>query len=60
MCRNKILSCAQNTTSNFKKHLEKVHKNVVLVTKKVEGAKGKGKRPRAADDIDGGDQPLIQ
>ena len=55
---NKTLSCARNTTSNFKKHLEKVHNNVVLEAKEVEGAMGKGKRPRAADDIDGGDQPL--
>ena len=33
----------------------KVHKNVVLEAKEVEGAKGKGKQPRA-DDIDDGDQ----
>ena len=31
---------------------------MVLETKEVEGAKGKGKRPRAADDIGGGDQSL--
>ena len=55
--RNKTLSRARNTTSNFKKYLEKVHKNVVLEVKEVEGAKGKGKRPRA-DYVDGGDQPL--
>ena len=40
---NKTLSCVQNTTSNYKKHLEKVHKSVVLEAKEVEGAKGKGK-----------------
>ena len=56
--RNKTLSRARNTTSNFKKYLEKVHKNLVLQAKEVEGAKGKGKRPRAADDIGGNDQPL--
>ena len=39
--RNKTLSRAQNTTSNFKKYLEKVHKNVVLEVKEVEGAKGR-------------------
>ena len=35
----------------------KVHKNVVLKAKEVEGAKGKGKQPRS-DDIDDSDQPL--
>ena len=33
---NKTLSCARNTTSNFKKHLSAVHKNAVLVAKEVE------------------------
>ena len=28
-------SCARNTTSNFKKHLSTVHKNVVLVAKEM-------------------------
>ena len=33
---NKTLSSAKNTTSNFKKHLNGVHKNTVLVAKEVE------------------------
>ena len=41
----KTLSCAWNTTSNFKKQLEKVHKNVVLEAKEVEGAKVKANDP---------------
>jgi len=44
---NKTLSCARNTTSNFKKHLDKVHKNVVLEARQVEG---KSKRLRSDDD----------
>ena len=32
---NKMLSCAKNTTSNLKKHLNGVHKNTALVTKEV-------------------------
>ena len=55
---NKTLSCAQNTTSNFKKHLQNVHKNVVLEAREVEGAKGKGKRQRADDGDDDSDNTL--
>lgn len=54
---NKTLSCARNTTSNFKKHLDNVHKNVVLEERQVEGAKGKNKRPRADDNDDSDDHP---
>ena len=32
---NKTLSCARNTTSNFKKHLTTVHKHITLVAKEV-------------------------
>ena len=32
---NKTLSCARNTTINFKKHLSAVHKNAVLIAKEV-------------------------
>jgi len=52
---NKTLSCAHNTTSNFKKHLENIHKNVKLEAQPVEGAKGKSKRPRADSDDDSDD-----
>ena len=55
---NKTLSFARNTTSNLKKHLENVHKNVKLESRQVEGAKRKGKRPRADNDDDSDNQPL--
>ena len=32
---NKTLSCARNTTSNFKKHLTTVHKHINLVAKEA-------------------------
>ena len=49
-----------NTTSNFKKHLDNVHKNVMLEAKEVEGAKGKGKRQRPNDDDDDNDDQKRQ
>ena len=50
---NKTLSCARNTTSNFKKHLSAVHKNAVLVAKGVEQpAKRKRRSWRDTDDHD--------
>ena len=55
---NKTLSFARNTTSNLKKHLENVHKNVKLESRQVEGAKRKDKRPRADNDDDSDNQPL--
>ena len=48
---NKTLSCACNTTSNFKKHLENAHRNAKLEARPVEGAKRKGKRPKADSDV---------
>ena len=33
---SKTLSSARNTTSNFKKHLNAMHKNAKLVAKEVE------------------------
>ena len=53
---NKTLSCARNTTSNFKKHLENVHKYVQLEAWPVDGAKRKCKRPRADDDGNSDDE----
>ena len=49
---SKPLSCARNTTSNFKKHLDTVHKNVNLVAVIPEGAegRGRGKRKRTKED----------
>ena len=38
---SKPLSCARNTTSSFKKHLETVHKTVKLVAVVPEGGEGK-------------------
>ena len=38
---SKPLSCARNTTSNFKKHLDTVHKTVKLVAVIPEGSKRK-------------------
>ena len=49
---NKTLSCAHNTTSNLKKYLENFHKNAKLEAWPVEGAKRKGKWPRAENDDD--------
>ena len=43
---SKPLSCARNTTSNFKKHLETVHKTVKLIAIVPEG----GKRKRTTED----------
>ena len=43
---SKPLSCARNTTSNFKKYLETVHKTVKLVAIVPEG----GKRKRTTED----------
>ena len=43
---SKPLSCARNTTSNFKKHLETVHKTEKLVAIVPEG----GKRKRTTED----------
>ena len=51
---NKTPSCAKNTTSNFKKHLSAVHKNAVLVAKKVKQP-GNWKRRRDNDDRDNDD-----
>ena len=54
---NKTMSCAQNTTSNLKKHLENVYKKA----REVKGANRKGKRQRADDDDNDDDddnQPL--
>ena len=49
---SKPLSSARNTTSNFKKHLDTVHKTVALVPIVPEG-KGTGKRKRSSvDDVD--------
>ena len=47
---NKTLSSARNTTSNFKTHLARVYKNMVLVVKEVPKANGKGKRKKVSDD----------
>ena len=38
---SKPLSCARNTTSNFKKHLDTVNKTVKLVAVILEGSKRK-------------------
>ena len=46
---NKTLLHAQNTTSNFKKHLETVHKHTVLVEKEVPGSNTRGKRKKPED-----------
>lgn len=46
---SKPLSCARNTTSNFKKHLDSVHKTVNLVAIVPESGGG-GKRKRPAGD----------
>ena len=46
---NKTLSSARNTTSNFKKHLNTVHKHTVLVEKEVQGPNERGKRKRPDD-----------
>ena len=46
---SKPLSCARNTTSNSKKHLDSVHKTVNLVAILSEGVGG-GKRKRPAGD----------
>ena len=56
---NKTLSCARNTTSNFKKHLSAVHKNAVLVAKEVEQP-AKRKRRRDTDDHDSDSDPKRQ
>lgn len=56
---NKTLSCARNTTSNFKKHLSAVHKNAVLVAKEVEQPE-KRKRRRNNDDHDNDSDPKRQ
>ena len=47
---SKPLSCARNTTSNFKKHLDSVHKTVNLLAILSEGVGG-GKQKRPAGDI---------
>ena len=47
---NKTLSSARNTTSSFKAHLARVHKNVILVAKVVLQVNGKGKRKKVSDD----------
>ena len=47
---NKTLSSARNTTSSFKAHLARVHKNVILVAKEVLQVNGKGKRKKVSDD----------
>lgn len=46
---SKTLSSARNTTSNFKKHLNTVHKNAKLVAKEVEKP---GKKRRISDTDD--------
>ena len=56
---NKTLSCARNTTSNFKKHLSAVHKNAVLVAKEVEQPE-KRKRRRGTDDHNNDSDPKRQ
>ena len=53
------LSCARNTTSNFKKHLTTVHKNAVLVAKEVEQPE-KRKQRRDTDDHDNDSDPKRQ
>jgi len=55
---NKTLSCAQNTTSNFSKYLENIHKNVELEVRQIEGAKRKGKRSQADNEDD--NEPMNQ
>ena len=52
---NKTLSCARNTTSNFKKHLDNVRKNLVLEARE---ARAKSKRKTVDDDDDGNNQSL--
>ena len=49
---SKPLSCARNTSSNFKKYLDTVHKNVNLVAVIPEGAEGRrcGKCKRTKED----------
>ena len=44
---SKTLSSARNTTPNFKKHLNTVHKNAKLVAKEVEKPDKKRKRSEA-------------
>ena len=46
---NKTLSCTRNTTSNFKKHLENVHKHTVLVEKEILRSNARGKRKKPED-----------
>ena len=49
---SKPLSCARNTTSNFKKHLETVHKTeklMAVIPESREGRRG-GKRKRGIED----------
>ena len=58
---NKILLCAKNTTSNFKKHMSAVHKNAVLIAKEVEQpGKGKQRRDTADGDYDNDNDPKRQ
>ena len=54
---SKPLSCARNTTSNFKKHLESVHKTVSLVAVTPESREGRGgKSKRSTED----DEDVVQ
>ena len=56
---NKAISCARNTTSNFKKHLSAVHKNAVLVAKELEQPE-KRKRRRDTDNYSNDSDPKRQ
>ena len=49
---SKPLSCARNTTSNFKKHLDLVHKTVNLVAILLEGVGGRKRKRPAGDNGD--------
>ena len=46
----KTLSSARNTTSNFKKHLTAIHKNVKLVAKEVDKPETEKRRKRSDTD----------
>ena len=52
---NKTLSSAKNTTSNFKKHLNGVHKNTVLVAKEVEKPEKRKRRNETDGDCNDGE-----
>jgi len=47
---SKTLSSARNSTSNFKKHLNTIHKSVKLVAKEVEKSEKKRRRSMGTDD----------